>query len=59
MIVILSKLTYLQESALLEVLSLHMSAIDWTIADLKGISPLVCNHAIYLKEDSKPSRQMQ
>ena len=58
-VVISSKITDLQESQLIEVLKSHKSTIGWTIADLKGISPLICNHAIYLEEDSKPSRQMQ
>jgi hypothetical protein len=58
-VVISSKLTDLQESKLIEVLKSHKNTIGWTIADLKGISPLICNHAIYLEEDSKPSRQMQ
>ncbi|GFY90912.1 hypothetical protein Acr_07g0011080 [Actinidia rufa] len=31
----------------------------WTIADLHGISPLMCTHRIYLEEESKPVRQMQ
>ncbi|KAL6333014.1 hypothetical protein AAG906_020034 [Vitis piasezkii] len=28
--------------------------IGWKISDLKGISPLVCNHHIYMEEDAKP-----
>ncbi|KAJ4717067.1 Retrovirus-related Pol polyprotein [Melia azedarach] len=31
----------------------------WTIADIKGISPLICTHKIYLEDNAKPSRQMQ
>jgi hypothetical protein len=33
--------------------------LDWTIADLKGISPLLCTYRIYLKEEAKSVRQMQ
>ena len=29
------------------------------IADIKGISPLVCTHQIFLEEDAKPVRQAQ
>ena len=29
------------------------------MADLKGISPSICTHKIYLEEDAKPIRQMQ
>ncbi|RVW61766.1 Pro-Pol polyprotein [Vitis vinifera] len=34
-------------------------AIGWQISDLKGISPLVCTHHIYMEEDAKPVRQPQ
>ncbi|RVW89511.1 Pro-Pol polyprotein [Vitis vinifera] len=29
-------------------------AIGWQISDLKGISPLVCTHHIYMEEEAKP-----
>ena len=48
-----------QENKLLEKLRTHKTAIEWTIADIKGISPLVCTHMIHLEEDVKPSRQPQ
>ncbi|XXG77080.1 hypothetical protein AAC387_Pa08g1309 [Persea americana] len=48
-----------QEVQLLEVLKLHKGAIAWTVADIKGINPLVYTHHIYLEESAKPSRQMQ
>ncbi|RVW59151.1 Retrovirus-related Pol polyprotein from transposon 17.6 [Vitis vinifera] len=34
-------------------------AIGWQISDLKGISPLVCTHHIYMEDDAKPVRQPQ
>ena len=37
----------------------YKSAIRWNIADIKGISPLVCTHKIYLEDNAKPSREMQ
>ena len=37
----------------------HRKALDWTIADLHGISGLMCTHRIYLEEESKSVRQMQ
>ncbi|CAK9151637.1 unnamed protein product [Ilex paraguariensis] len=58
-VVISSTLNMEQEKELLEVLRKHKGAIGWTIADIKGISPLICTHRIYLEEDSKPSRQPQ
>ena len=48
-----------QENKLLEILRTHKTAIGWTIADIKGISPLICTHRIHLEEDVKPSRQPQ
>ena len=30
-----------------------------TIADIKGINPLICTHHIYLEDDVNPSRQPQ
>ena len=58
-VVISSKLDSLQEGKLLNVLRKHKSAIGWNIADIKGISPLVCTHKIYLEDNAKPSREMQ
>ncbi|XP_027090163.2 uncharacterized protein [Coffea arabica] len=37
----------------------HKEAIGWTIVDIKGISPSVCIHRIWLEEDTKPVRQAQ
>ncbi|XP_070019731.1 uncharacterized protein [Nicotiana sylvestris] len=35
------------------------TAISWTIADIKGISPTFCMHKILLGEEHKPSREHQ
>nr|XP_034896193.1 uncharacterized protein LOC118034871 [Populus alba] len=43
----------------LRVVRKHKKAIGWTITDLKGISPLLCTHRIYLEEEAKSVRQMQ
>ena len=58
-IVISSSLTTYQEISLLEVLKRYKKAIGWQISDLKGISPLVCTHHIYMEEEAKPIRQPQ
>ena len=58
-VVISSKLSYQQETSLLEVLRKCKEAIGWSISDLKGISPLVCTHHIYLEENAKPIHQPQ
>ena len=38
---------------------MHKNTLGWTITDIKGISPLICTHKIYLEENAKPSREMQ
>ncbi|RVX16224.1 Retrovirus-related Pol polyprotein from transposon 297 [Vitis vinifera] len=48
-----------QENCLMEVLKRCKKAIGWQIFDLKGISPLVCTHHIYMEEEAKPIRQFQ
>ncbi|RVW61670.1 hypothetical protein CK203_065909 [Vitis vinifera] len=48
-----------QEKCLMEVLKRCKKAIGWQISDLKGISPLVCTHHIYMEEEAKPIRQLQ
>ena len=58
-VVISSSLTSHQENCLIEVLRRCKKAIGWQISDLKGISPLVCTHHIYMKEEAKPIRQPQ
>ena len=37
----------------------HRKALGWTIADLYGISSLVCTHCIFLEEEAKSLSQMQ
>ena len=58
-VVISYKLDSLQEGKLLNFLRKYKSAIVWNIADIKGISTLVCTHKIYLEYNAKLSREMQ
>ena len=58
-VVISSSLTTTQEDCLLEILRRCKKAIEWKISDLKGISPLVYTHHIYMEEEAKPARQPQ
>ena len=58
-VIISSSLESDQENKILEILRTHKTAIGWTIADIKGINPLICTHRIHLEEDVKPSRQPQ
>ena len=53
-VVISSSLNVSQEDNLLGILRKCKQAIGWKILDLKGISPLVCTHHIYMKEEAKP-----
>ena len=50
LIVISSLLSNQQENCLLDILRENKQAIRWKITDLKGISPAVCTHHIYLEE---------
>ena len=56
-IVISSSLTTTQEDCLLEILKRCKKMIGWKISNLKGISPLVCTHHIYMEEEVKLVRQ--
>ena len=58
-VVISSFLNASQESSFLDILKKYKQAIGWKISDLKGISPLVCTHHIYMEEEAKPLRQPQ
>ena len=59
LVIISSSLELEQQNKILEILRTHKTAIGWTIADIKGISPLICTHRIHLEEGVKPSRQPQ
>ena len=54
-----SKLDDPQLEKLLDVLRKHRSAIGYSIDDIKGLSPSLCMHCIFLDEGHRPSRQPQ
>jgi hypothetical protein len=58
-VVISAALNEEQEGKLLCVLRDHKLALGWTIANIKGMSPLICTHKIYLENDCKTSREPQ
>ena len=63
-VVISSSLTNHQENCLKEVLKRCKKAIGWQISDLKGISPLVWTHHIYIyrggsKANSSTSKKIE
>ena len=56
-VVFSSLLSNSQESSLLHILRENKQALGWKITDLKGISPTVYTHHIYLEEEAKSVRQ--
>ncbi|CAN6695200.1 unnamed protein product [Malus baccata var. baccata] len=58
-VIISSSLTAQEEDKLVRVLREYKTAIGWTLADIKGISPTTCIHRILLEEGAKPSREAQ
>ncbi|CAN6567841.1 unnamed protein product [Malus baccata var. baccata] len=56
-VIISSSLTGQEEDKLVRVLREYRTAIGWTLADIKGISPTTCMHRILLEEGAKPSRK--
>ncbi|GAV73684.1 hypothetical protein CFOL_v3_17167 [Cephalotus follicularis] len=58
-VIISSDLTPSQEEEVIDLLKENKEAIGWTMADIKGISPSICEHRINLIEGSKPSREPQ
>ncbi|XP_040361824.1 uncharacterized protein LOC121049224 [Rosa chinensis] len=58
-VIISSSLTSTQEDRLVEMLKKHKTAIGWTLADIRGISPTTCVHRILLEEGAKPTREAQ
>ncbi|CAN6697661.1 unnamed protein product [Malus baccata var. baccata] len=58
-VIIYSSLTAQEEDKLVKVLREYKTAIRWTLADIKGISPTTCMHQILLEEGAKPSREAQ
>ena len=43
--------------SLVHILRENKQALGWKITDLKGISPAVCTHHIYLEEEANSVRQ--
>ncbi|KAM5584774.1 hypothetical protein ABKV19_004235, partial [Rosa sericea] len=58
-VIISSSLTPTQEERLVEMLKKHKTAIGWTLADIRGISPTTCVHRILLEDGAKPTREAQ
>ena len=58
-VIIARELTSQQEEQLLSVLRRHKKVIGWSLADIVGISPQVCEHRIFLEDGARPIRQPQ
>ncbi|KAL0420868.1 UNVERIFIED_CONTAM: Retrovirus-related Pol polyprotein from transposon opus [Sesamum latifolium] len=57
-VIVSSDFTDLQEK-LKRVLRENMKAIGWSVADIKGISPITCTHKILMEEGHKSKAQPQ
>ncbi|XP_024958968.1 uncharacterized protein LOC112499934 [Cynara cardunculus var. scolymus] len=53
-VIISATLSPKEERELVDVLKEHKRVIGWTITDIKGLSPSLCQHKILLKEAYKP-----
>ena len=53
-VIISANLSEHEEERLLKTLKKHRAAIGYTLDDLKGISPTLCQHKINLEADAKP-----
>jgi hypothetical protein len=53
-VIISSKLSRKEEERLWDILRKHRGAIGYTLDDLKGISPTICQHATNMEPDAKP-----
>ena len=54
-VIISANLSEHQEERLLKIPKKHQTAIGYTLDDLKGISPTLCQHKINLEKDAKPA----
>ena len=53
-VIISANLSVQEEEKLLKTLKKHHAAIGYTLDDLQGISPTLCQHKIKLEKDAKP-----
>ncbi|XP_075096304.1 uncharacterized protein LOC142174413 [Nicotiana tabacum] len=58
-VIVSSLLNDVQVEQLLEVLKEHRQSIGWTIADIRGIPPGICEHKIQLESETKPRVEHQ
>ena len=54
LVIISANLSEHEEKKLFKTLKKHHATIGYTLDDLKGISPTLCQHKINLEKDAKP-----
>ncbi|XP_070667562.1 uncharacterized protein [Malus domestica] len=58
-VIIATDLNDMEEDKLLRVLRKYQDALGWTLADMKGISPALCMHRIFMEAGTKPTVEAQ
>ncbi|XP_070660503.1 uncharacterized protein [Malus domestica] len=58
-VIIAADLNDTKEDKLLRVLCKYQYAMGWTLADIKGISPALCMHRIFIEAGTKPTVEAQ
>ncbi|KAM1331871.1 hypothetical protein ACFX2H_043977 [Malus domestica] len=58
-VIIAANLNDTEEDKLLRVLRKYQDALGWTLADIKGISPALCMHRIFMEAGTKPTVEAQ
>ena len=58
-VIVNANLSAIEIEKLLCVIRAHQNAIGYSIGDLKGISPSMCMHRIYMEDDHKASIEHQ
>ncbi|CAN6585834.1 unnamed protein product [Malus baccata var. baccata] len=58
-VIIATDLNDTEEDKLLRVLRKYQDAMGWTLADIKGISPALCMHRIFMEVGTKPTVEAQ
>ncbi|CAN6728352.1 unnamed protein product [Malus baccata var. baccata] len=54
-VIIAADLNDTEEDKLLRILRKYQDALGWTLADIKGISPALCMHRIFMEAGTKPT----
>ncbi|XP_062075473.1 uncharacterized protein LOC133779536 [Humulus lupulus] len=58
-VIVSSFISEVEEEKLLRVLRAHKTAIGWTLADIRGISPSTVMHRLFMEEDARPTIDAQ